>query len=405
MFETPYPPFMGADPEVFVVKKSSPKIGIPSEMFLPKGQELFHDPWIFHDEVKVDNGALEINPIPSGCLQLLNENIGECLNSIQPLLTIPKLCLSPRTVMKFKKDDIFNWTSLTTFGCAPSKLCKEGIVTSSVPLVDPFAELNRSAGYHIHVGKYKNDLYSRRDYRTDKTSRFLSKPTTNVKIVQHCDLFAGLVGVLIDPDPVNIWRRKVMGYGCAGEFRDQPHGFEYRVLPNFPLRHPILAWIMHCLVRDAYYASMMDLRLYDHINMADVATVINSNDRLAAAAIWLELKHVLKKKWFDEPSIQRHSLLRSSTIMFQIPMIQKLEFFITHFPLESTFRTIDLKSWNSDTTMQGLNEFLSEKTRGRYSYASGRRLETVKTKKMYANFETFNTEWDLLFDASLIRHF
>lgn len=411
-------PLMGADPELFIVEKSKPKIGVPSEFFLASKKDVLEDPWIT-EQVKVDNGALEINPEPSHCLQTLNGEIADCLLDAQRAFTYRKpqplknktFCFSPRTMMKFKKQDVFNLASLGAFGCVPAKLCEAGVVSDSTPLVDPFVEHNRTAGYHIHVGTY--DEYFRKSRSRlqglNELHTFLLHPETNVKLVQHCDLFAGLVGVLIDSDPVNAWRRQTMGYGRAGEFRDQPHGFEYRVLSNFPLRHPILAWIMHCLVRDAYYASFLDLRLYDHINMSDVATAINTNNRDAAAEMWLELKHVLKKRWFDLPRIDSHPLLRrTSTLMFREVSIKKLEFFITHFPLKSVFSKICLKAWDSHVSAQGLDVFVTEKTRGEYEYACytiGNRRETAKTKKMNNCLQRFDQEWKLLFDASLLRYF
>ena len=72
--QTPYPPRVGTDPELFIVEKKNPKVGIPSEFFLPADKDVLQDPWI-STRVKVDNGAIEINPSSATCLQGLNGQI------------------------------------------------------------------------------------------------------------------------------------------------------------------------------------------------------------------------------------------------------------------------------------------------------------------------------------------
>ena len=145
-----------------------------------------------------------------------------------------------------------------------------------------------------------------------------------------------------------------MGYGRAGEFREQPHGFEYRVLSNFPLRHPTLAWIFHCLTRDAYYAVAMGLELYKHINMNDVEYAINFCDRDAAAFLWVDIKNLLKKHFFDK----NRSYVPTS-IMFQEESMRDLESVITQRPLTTHFKDISMYSWAPGVRAPGVNRYAS----------------------------------------------
>ena len=312
--------------------------------------------------------------------------------------------MSASSVINFKQKDIQAFRSLGAFGCEPSLVCEGGVVIDSVPFVDPLVELKRTAGYHIHLGYPQRDGYDIASPGAQRLTSFFKDVETPVKLVQTCDLFVGLVGVLIDPDPVNSWRRQTMGYGRAGEFRTPKWGFEYRVLPNFPLRHPVLAWVVHCLARDAYFAVAWDLKLYDKINMVNVAHAINTNDRDSAAELWLELKNILDEAWFKN---KHASALknRGSTVMFRQETIKKLEFLITHYPLDKKFRTIDLKSWFSSDKSLGLEFFLEEQMQGKYDYAKGRRVSSGHEKIVKEQFAEFSREWELLFDASLLRYF
>ena len=90
--------------------------------------------------------------------------------------------------------------------------------------------------------------------------------------------------------------------------------------------------------------------------------------------------------------------------MFQEKTIQKLEFFITHYPLSSSFPKIDIETWGLDSFL-GLEYFLIKETDGKYDHKLGRRCATPENLEMQLNLKRFSKEWELLFDASLLRYF
>lgn len=93
------------------------------------------------------------------------------------------------------------------FGCDPAVNCWD--LSPIAP--QPNGDNLRSAGFHIHVG-YKNPF--------DEQNRAIAKAM---------DLFLGVPAVLKEPPS----ERKKLGYGLAGNFRNQKHGCEYRVLSSW----------------------------------------------------------------------------------------------------------------------------------------------------------------------------
>jgi len=103
----------------------------------------------------------------------------------------------------------------------------------------------------------------------------------------------GLPWVLIDHNEENAERRKV--YGQAGSYRIQPHGIEYRVLPNSWIVDPIFLSLVFLLGRSALYISSpqshqgnpITLSSFEKIIPAkDVEDVINTNDVEKAEALF-----------------------------------------------------------------------------------------------------------------------
>lgn len=94
-----------------------------------------------------------------------------------------------------------------TFGCDPSNNCWTGETVQPQPTGDNL----RSAGFHVHIG------YD------------MIRASTNIALARACDLFLGVPAVLVEPEN----ERKKVGYGCAGNFRHQRHGVEYRSLSSF----------------------------------------------------------------------------------------------------------------------------------------------------------------------------
>jgi len=99
--------------------------------------------------------------------------------------------------------------------------------------------------------------------------------------------------VLLDNSEQNRWRREILGYGVAGEFRKQPHGVEYRVLPGSYLASPIWAWLGLAAVRDAYYAVCANLNLPAKFDMQAVSEAINTSNIKLANRIWRKLREEL----------------------------------------------------------------------------------------------------------------
>ena len=142
-------PSIGTDPEIFLLNANNrSKLAVPAEKFIRKGQDVTVDPQLGIG-IKVDNGALEINPQARHCLQELNSSIGNKLLSAQRLLP-NNIKFSLRQVEQFSMQDLKKYKSLTTFGCAPAQVYSEGELMPTEPRIDPFTERKRSAGYHIH---------------------------------------------------------------------------------------------------------------------------------------------------------------------------------------------------------------------------------------------------------------
>ncbi len=393
----PITPTIGVDPELFIVSSDARKrSAIPAERLITtrsyhrrnargviEYNPIETNPWIHTHVVKLDNGAVELNPQPKHCLQELNGGINYALKAadshVQRVFK-GKAKLAAVPVVQFTQADIAKYASLSVFGCDPASLYSEGELHETQTLIDPFTETRRTAGYHIHLGAPK-DRYSsfgEHNARYTVAERVLKTPEEHIKLVQTCDLFVGLVGVLFDDSEDTKWRRLTMGYGRAGEFRAQPHGFEYRVLSNFPLRHPTLAWIMNCLARDAYYAVAMGLEFYKHINMHDVEYAINFCDRDAAAILWLDLKRLFAKQYF-----KRTQSYAPSCIMFSKDSIKDLERILSHRPLKTNFTGISLNTWSQGMNAAGVNR-----------YASG--IGSNKTTKDYFFDNTWKYEEDNL---------
>lgn len=156
------------------------------------------------------------------------------------------------------------------FGCMPSKNAyldgQEGSIT-----VNPDTYEYRSAGGHIHLGRFVND-----DLGADTPiNRVFNAPE---RLARALDIILGNTCVLIDRDPSNAERRKV--YGRAGEFRTPKHGFEYRTLSNFWLRCYPLAGFVFGLARQTFriVANNLDEEFLNRVDLADIEKAINKND-------------------------------------------------------------------------------------------------------------------------------
>lgn len=290
MIPTLLSPSMGNDPELFV--KMGNRI-IPAEKILVKQ----------HKSIKIDNAAIELQPGPKECLQEQNKEIAKSLAVVRNVLKaseFSKAHISLRPVEQLRTEDIDNFRSVCLFGCQPSLIFDGQNLRISKPNVNPRKVKYRSVGYHVHVGSERPEYFSDYNYASDspwlKQAQILHTTEGRVRLVQMCDLFVGLPAVLLERDSRVPIRRQTLGYGQAGEFREQPHGFEYRTLGSWPLLHPMWGWWANAAVRDALHFVVydQDQDLKKNIDLAKVAEVINTNNLAGALELWQQVKRNLE---------------------------------------------------------------------------------------------------------------
>lgn len=299
-------PDVGNDPELFITEKG--KL-VPSEklmggqrkeppIFAASGRNYLYDRDNKVYKVKVDNAAIELNFPPDTCLQVGLGNISRSLWRLKEEYMIPRVHqVSLKAAMEISEEDMTTCRSLLQFGCDPSLLFYNENLKVSRPICDPRTVRYRSTGYHVHLGLGKPSEYnypSSGDMLT--ASKLLHTTEGRVRIVQMCDMIAGLPAVLLerDDEAVNI-RRNILGYGRAGEFREQPHGFEYRTLGPWPLIHPAWAWWANGAVRDALQLVLAgaDLEIVKKVPGVQVSDAINSSDKKAALKLWVTIKRAI----------------------------------------------------------------------------------------------------------------
>lgn len=155
--------------------------------------------------------------------------------------------------------------------------------------IDMLTYRTRSAGGHIHFGLLNTYGPKIMDMRKD--------------LVPLCDIFMGLISVLVDRDPRMSERRQL--YGLAGEYRLPKHGLEYRTLSNFWLRsYPLLSMVFG-LAKQAlgvlYWSRLgvienrwdAEAALYKLMDMEKVREAINTNNVELAKSQWQQLKQFL----------------------------------------------------------------------------------------------------------------
>lgn len=307
---------VGNDPELFVKRGLHL---VPSEFLATKKT--------FPSFLKVDNAAVEIHPGPHTCLQQQNADLAAQITALRKLLG-EDYTISLRTCEKIRPKDLLKYKSLTSFGCAPSLVFHpDHGVMPSVPQADPMTVRERSIGYHVHLGTrtplaVKRDIasleraaaneFTQEQIKTLKNydlklAELLHTTEGRVRLVQACDLLVGLPSILLDRDSRQLWRRRLLGYGKAGEFREQKHGFEYRTLGPWALKHPAFTWWTNAMVRDALIATMndFDIELKKQVAMIDVAKAINSNSLTRAIPLWNKIKKVISTE-FDSLGVGSH---------------------------------------------------------------------------------------------------
>lgn len=238
---------LGSDPEAFVQSEGSiiPIVGMlggTKEIPLDVGDGYF---------VQEDNVMAEGNIPPATSAEEFSGNINTLIERLTERL--PGLSFAP--FHYFQREQLVSaGRQALAFGCEPDFNAWTGSINRPP---SPYTEMRTAAG-HIHIG-YDNPNKA-------KSSR----------LVQLCDLYAGLPSVVMQPD---CERRKM--YGKAGACRYKDYGVEYRVLSNFWVGDTSLHhWAWNAMER-AYNS------LSDHAAvMAEVGSRIPAiiNDNLVSEA-------------------------------------------------------------------------------------------------------------------------
>lgn len=212
-------PTIGSDVEYFVKNKITGDI-ITAEGLI-KGTK--YDPYRFVKDnpffaMQLDNVLAEGNIPPAKdekefieYLSFLRESINQELGSDKETVAEASFTL---------KKEYLESEIAKQFGCDPSyDAWNDQILHPSVSKNFP---LLRSAGFHIHIG-YDN-----------------LSADTNIALVRAMDLYLGVPATLIEPEN----QRKAVGYGVAGNYRNQPHGVEYRTLSSyFASSDELISWV------------------------------------------------------------------------------------------------------------------------------------------------------------------
>lgn len=145
------------------------------------------------------------------------------------------------------------------FGCDPSLNCWTGEQVTPQPSGDNL----RSAGFHIHIG-YDNP-----------------NAETNQALARAMDLFVGVPSILLEPENE---RRKV-GYGCAGNYRDQKHGMEYRTTSSyFASEERLVNWCFENTQRAIEFVNNDMVDTIEELGEV-IQIIINSEDKEAAQKV------------------------------------------------------------------------------------------------------------------------
>lgn len=246
---------IGSDCETFLQDKNTEKIVTAEGIIRGTKKEPFHfdgiDPFY---ATSLDCVLAEFNIPPC-------KTAGEFYAAIQKALryiksTIPSY-LEPVALPAVRMDaDQLISEIANEFGCDPSENCWTGATIRPQPTGSNL----RSAGFHIHIG-YDNPKYD--------TSRDLMKAM---------DLYLGIPSIMIEPTN----ERKSVGYGCAGNWREQKHGGEYRTLSShFASSKELIEWSFRNTERAIKFIN--DGRIEEINNLGnDIQFAINCEDKETA---------------------------------------------------------------------------------------------------------------------------
>jgi hypothetical protein len=267
---------LGSDPEIFV-KNELGKI-IPAFKFLPpkveEGGKINTVYW--------DGFQAEFTHDPCTCIAIFTAKIKQRLNGLLMVARKhnPLATLSNKTLISVSKKtrDLLE-KKYVEFGCTPSLNAygMEGSIANGRDCKF------RPAGGHIHFGLKSSMIQNFKDMIP--------------LCVKNLDLVSGIIGVSMF-ESVDRPERRTM-YGLAGEYRTPEYGFEYRVLSNAWLFHPLLLNITLEIARAVVNISMSGVNLYDLVTPetteALIVSTINTCDAKTARQIITNNKPIFDK--------------------------------------------------------------------------------------------------------------
>ena len=243
---------IGRDIEVFLQEKESGKI-VTAEGII-KGTK--KEPYQFDPEDRFYATSLDCVSAEFGLKPA--KTAGEFYLNVQKALRyisgeIPQhLQIAILPCARLDDDQLVSETA-NTFGCEASLCCWSTQEIRPQPTGDSL----RVNGSHLHVGY------------DDPTME------TNIALMQAMDLFVGIPSILIEPEN----DRKKSGYGCAGNWRPQRWGAEYRVLSgHFASSQELIEWSFRNTERAIEFVNTG--RIFEIINFGEeIQHIINTTDK------------------------------------------------------------------------------------------------------------------------------
>lgn len=263
---TVMPISLGADPEIFVTKGSEV---IPAWTFLGAKSRVSNGIDAYWDGFQA-----EFTCSHNTCIAYVLDNIRKGMLEVYNRLPTGSQ-LSIDSVVRVDTDTLEKAEDkYVQFGCMPSKnaygIKGEETDARRLPI--------RFAGGHIHFG-----IAKKADY------------TDTVKML---DRVLGLPSVLLFQNMDQPVRRQF--YGLPGEYREPPHGLEYRTLSNAWLCHPAIANLTLEIARCGLTAGLSGILEYWKGEDKQVVDIIQNGDTEGA---WAMLQ-ANKTLWMDIMSVR-----------------------------------------------------------------------------------------------------
>lgn len=279
-----YKPVMGSDPEIFLENNKNQII--PAFEVLPDKKNgiltdrssRFGTGSVFYDGYQAE--------FTTGCDRCLAYHVDSVQFGLEKMLKVVK---SKNKNAKFSLKNVIevDYESLQNaddnhveFGCDPS-LNAYGLRGINLNSRDT---IHRTAGGHIHFGFDKISSYNEIYKPNDKEI---------IKIVKALDSILGVCCVSLFGKYDNPIRRTM--YGLAGEYRKTDYGFEYRVLSNAWVIHPVIMYMVFYLARNVVTFALNDLMHLWSSSELNTVRIINNCNVAGARRTMTQNKEVLNQ--------------------------------------------------------------------------------------------------------------